>query len=48
VIRRYTWDLAALGGVPVTAYKIRCEGKVLNELTLFHVSERVDIGINLM
>jgi hypothetical protein len=46
--RRCTWNLAALGGTPITAYKIRCEGTTDNVLALFHVSERVDIGVNLM
>ena len=48
LIKRCTWDLAALGGAPVTGYKIRCLGYTRNVLTPFHVSERVDIGINLM
>lgn len=46
--RRCTWNVAALGGAPITAYKIRCEGTSDNVLALFHVSERVDIGVNLM
>jgi hypothetical protein len=45
LIRRCTWDLAALGGVEIMAYKIRSEGTTDNVLAGFLVSERVDIGV---
>jgi hypothetical protein len=42
---RCTWNLAALGGTALTAYKIRCEGTTDNALAPFVVSERVDVGV---
>jgi hypothetical protein len=45
VIRSCTWNLAALGGTAVTAYKIRCEGTTDNKLSTFLVGERIDIGV---
>ena len=45
LIRRCTWSLAALGGSPISAYKIRCEGTTDNVLATYLVGERIDIGI---
>jgi len=47
LFRRCTWNVAALGGVPVTGYKIRSEGTTDNELATFLVSERIDIGVTI-
>jgi hypothetical protein len=47
LFRRCTWNLAALGGVPITGYKIRSEGTTDNELACFLVGERIDIGVNI-
>ena len=44
---RCTWDLTALGGAPVTGYKIRTEGTTDNELACYLVGERIDIGVNI-
>jgi len=45
MIYRCTWNLAALGGTALSAYKIRCEGTSDNELYNYLVAERVDIGV---
>jgi len=45
LVRSCTWNLAALGGVAITAYKIRSEGTTDNVNALFLVGERVDIAI---
>ena len=47
LFRRCTWNLAALGGAPVTGYKIRSEGTTDNELAGFLVGERIDIGVTI-
>ena len=45
LIRRCTWNLAALGGTAITAYKIRAEGTTDAVCACFHVGERIDIGV---
>ena len=45
LIRRCTWNLAALGGAAISAYKIRAEGTTDNVLATYLVGERIDIGI---
>jgi hypothetical protein len=45
LIRRCTWNLAAIGGAPINAYKIRSEGTTDNVLACYLVGERVDIGV---
>jgi hypothetical protein len=45
LIRKCTWDLAALGGVAINAYKIRSEGLTDNVLATYLVGERIDIAI---
>ncbi len=47
LFRRCTWDMTALGGAPITAYKIRCEGTTDNELATYLVGERIDIGVTI-
>ena len=47
LVRRCTWNLAALGGTPITSYKIRVEGSTTEVLTLFLVAERIDIGVTI-
>ena len=44
---RCTWNLAALGGAPITGYKVRMEGTTDNELAGYLVSERIDIGVTI-
>ena len=46
LVRRCTWNLAALGGAAINSYKIRVEGTTDNVLSCFLVGERVDIGVN--
>jgi hypothetical protein len=45
LIRRCTWNLAALGGVAVSAYKHRIEGTTDDVRSCYLVGERVDIGV---
>jgi len=45
LVRRCTWDLAALGGSTISAYKIRAEGTTDNVLACYLVGERIDIGV---
>jgi hypothetical protein len=45
LLRSCTWNLAALGGTAITAYKIRMEGTTDNVNACFLVGERVDIAI---
>jgi hypothetical protein len=45
LIRSCTWNLAALGGAPISAYKIRLEGTTDNVLATYLVGERIDIGV---
>jgi len=45
LIRRCTWNLAALGGTTISAYKVRCEGTTDNKLSGYLVGERVDVGV---
>ena len=45
MVRRCTWNLAALGGAPISAYKIRCQGTTDNVLAVYHIGERIDIGV---
>jgi hypothetical protein len=45
LIRRCTWNLAALGGAAISAYKVRIEGTTDNKLTGYLVGERIDIGV---
>ena len=45
LMRKCTWNLAALGGVALTSYKIRSEGTTDNVLATYLVGERVDIAI---
>ena len=45
LLRRCTWNLAALGGTAISAYKIRMEGDTQNVLSCFLVGERIDIGV---
>jgi len=45
LVRRCTWNLAALGGAAVSAYKIRSEGTTDNPVSTYLVGERIDIGV---
>jgi hypothetical protein len=45
LIRHCTWNLAALGGVAISSYKIRIEGLTDNVNACYLVAERIDIGI---
>jgi hypothetical protein len=45
LLRSCTWNLAALGGTAVSAYKIRMEGTTDNVNACFLVGERVDVAI---
>jgi len=45
LIRRCTFNLAALGGAPISGYKVRMEGTTDNVVTCYHVEERVDVGV---
>ena len=45
LIRSCTWNLAALGGTAISAYKIRAEGTTDNVLAVYLVGERIDIGV---
>jgi hypothetical protein len=45
MIFRCTWTLADLGGVALTAYKIRMEGITDNPIACYLVSERIDVGV---
>ena len=45
LIRSCTWNLAALGGSTITAYKVRCEGTTDNVLACYLVGERIDVGV---
>jgi hypothetical protein len=45
LMRKCTWNLAALGGTAINAYKIRSEGTTDNVLATYLVGERVDIAI---
>jgi hypothetical protein len=47
MVRRCTWSMAALGGAPVSAYKIRMEGTTDNVLATYLVGERIDIGVSI-
>ena len=47
LVRRCTWNLAALGGTPINSYKIRCQGTTDNERACFLVGERVDIAVTI-
>jgi hypothetical protein len=46
LVRRCTWNLAALGGVAINSYKIRSEGTTDNVNAIFLVGERIDIAIS--
>ena len=45
LVRSCTWNLAALGGTAISAYKIRSEGLTDNVNACFLVGERIDIAI---
>lgn len=45
LMRKCTWNLAALGGVAINSYKIRSEGTTDNVLATYLVGERIDIAI---
>jgi hypothetical protein len=45
LVRSCTWNLAALGGTAITAYKIRSQGTTDNVNACFLIGERVDIAI---
>ena len=45
LMRKCTWNLAALGGTAVSAYKIRSEGTTDNVLATYLVGERIDIAV---
>lgn len=45
LVRRCTWNLAALGGTTISAYKVRMEGTTDNVLACYLIAERVDIGV---
>jgi hypothetical protein len=45
LLRSCTWNLAALGGVAISAYKIRSEGTTDNVNACYLVGERIDIAI---
>jgi len=47
LVRRCTWNLAALGGTVINSYKIRSEGTTDNVLTTYLVGERVDVGVTI-
>lgn len=45
IVRHCTWDKTALGGVAISAYKIRIEATTDNVLAAQHIAERVDIAL---
>jgi len=45
LVRSCTWNLAALGGTAITAYKIRMEGTTDNVNACYLVGERIDVAV---
>ena len=45
LVRSCTWNLTALGGTAITAYKIRMEGTTDNVNACYLVGERIDVAV---